>query len=327
VRAVDGVSFKVQRGSIIGLVGESGCGKSVTARAILGLVRPPGEVVGGSILYHRQVRNGDHDQAEHETIDLRTLDPKGEEIRAIRGGEIAMIFQEPMATLSPVHTIGSQIKEAIVLHQSVSKAEARNRTIELLRRVGIPEPEKRVDEYSFRLSGGMRQRAMIAMALSCNPNLLIADEPTTALDVTTQAQILELILELQAEMGMAVILITHNLGVIAQMAHRVMVMYLGKIVEEAEVGDLFERPQHPYTQGLLRSIARVSYNKPTERLASIMGSVPPPHRRPKGCPFHPRCPHFMPGVCNVVEPEPLPVGPRQLASCLLYDPAYSGGTR
>ena len=322
VRAVDDVSFEVPRGQILGLVGESGCGKSVTARSILGLVRPPGRVVEGEVLYERQL-NGGSGPGVTETVDLRALDPEGAEIRDIRGGEIAMIFQEPMATLSPVHSVGNQIMEAIRLHQDVSKKEARNRAIELLRRVGIPRVEERIDEYSFRLSGGMRQRAMIAIALSCNPSLLIADEPTTALDVTTQAQILELILELQEEVGMAVLLITHNLGVVAQMAQRVVVMYLGKVVEEGEVEDLFERPQHPYTQALLKSIPKATYYKQTTDLATIEGSIPSPYSRPEGCSFHPRCPQFMSGICDTVEPELLDLEPGHKASCLLYDPEYA----
>ena len=319
VRAVDDVSFDVPRGQILGLVGESGCGKSVTARSILGLVRPPGRVIEGEVLYER--RNGG---TSTEVVDLCSLDPEGAEIRDIRGGEISMIFQEPMATLSPVHSVGNQIMEAILLHQDVSRQEARNRAIELLRRVGIPRVEERIDEYSFRLSGGMRQRAMIAIALSCNPSLLIADEPTTALDVTTQAQILELILELQEEVGMAVLLITHNLGVVAQMAQRVVVMYLGKVVEESDVEELFEDPKHPYTKALLQSIPKATYYKQTEDLATIEGSIPSPYARPMGCSFHPRCPEFMSGACDTVEPELVDLERGHMASCLLYYPEHAG---
>ena len=323
VRAVDDVSFDVPRGQILGLVGESGCGKSVTARSILGLVRPPGRVIEGEVLYERMGRDA-NGGGSGGVVDLTSLDPEGAEIRHIRGGEISMIFQEPMATLSPVHSVGNQIMEAILLHQDVSRQEARNRTIELLRRVGIPRVEERIDEYSFRLSGGMRQRAMIAIALSCSPALLIADEPTTALDVTTQAQILELILELQDEVGMAVLLITHNLGVVAQMAQRVVVMYLGKVVEEGEVVDLFENPKHPYTRALLKSIPKATYYKQTTDLATIEGSIPSPYVRPQGCSFHPRCPDFMSGVCDDVEPELIELGRDHQASCLLYAPERTG---
>jgi peptide/nickel transport system ATP-binding protein len=240
-------------------------------------------------------------------------------MRRIRGADITMVFQEPMVSFGPVHTIGEQIVESILLHQDVTKKDARDRAIEVLGRVGIPSPERVVDEYPFRLSGGMRQRAMIAMALSCNPKLLIADEPTTALDVTTQAQILELMAELQAESGMAMVLITHNLGVVAQMAEEVIVMYLGKVVERADVKTLFGDPKHPYTQELLQSIPRLRRTKQLDRLVAIRGNVPPPYTRPSGCPFHPRCPKAMPGVCDVVEPEVLDVAPGHQVSCLLYD--------
>jgi oligopeptide/dipeptide ABC transporter ATP-binding protein len=287
IRAVDGVSFTLRPGKTLGIVGESGCGKSVTARAILGMVRPPGRITGGEILYYGQ-SNG--------PVDLTTLNPVGREIRQIRWGEIAMIFQEPMTSLSPVHTIGNQMVEAIRLHQHMSKEEAIAHSIELLDRVQLPKPVDLLNRYRHELSGGMRQRVMIAMALSCNPKLLIADEPTTALDVTTQAQILDLMRDLQAEFGMAIMFITHNLGVIAEMADDVVVMYLGKEVEVADVDTVFYNAGHPYTQALLRSIPR--HDQITDRLATISGSVPDPTAIPEGCAFHPRCPHYNPGQCE-----------------------------
>ena len=246
VRAVDGVSFDLGRGATLGVVGESGCGKSVLARSIIRIVPPPGRTVEGSVMYYRTPPDGsDGGSREIEPIDLAFLDPDGADIRDIRGGEITMIFQEPMVSFSPVHTIGAQIIEAVMLHRDVSQQDARDLAVEMLRRVGIPNPELRVDEYPFRLSGGMRQRAMIAMALSSNPALLIADEPTTALDVTTQAQILDLMADLQEEFGMAMMLISHNLGVVAQMTEEIIVMYLGKVVERADVKTLFNDPKHP----------------------------------------------------------------------------------
>ncbi|ETW96061.1 MAG: ABC transporter ATP-binding protein, partial [Candidatus Entotheonella factor] len=252
VIAVDGASFDLYPGQTLGIVGESGCGKSVTARSILRILDKPGRIVSGEILLRRHGDNGHHD-----VVDLAGLDPDGQTMRTIRGGEIALVFQEPMTSFSPVHTIGNQMIEAIKLHRSVSKREARDIAIDLLRQVGIPLPGQRVDEYAFQLSGGLRQRAMIAMALSCHPSLLIADEPTTALDVTTQAQILDLMRSLQRDLGMAIMLITHDLGVIAEMADDVAVMYLGQVVESAPVDDIFHAPKHPYTQALLQSIPRM----------------------------------------------------------------------
>ncbi len=314
VIAVDGATFDVYPGQTLGIVGESGCGKSVTARSILGILDKPGEIVGGEILFRR-----DSDGANDGMIDLTAFDPESAEMRDIRGGEIAYVFQEPMTSFSPVHTIGNQLIEAITLHQDVSGAEAREMATELLRHVGIPLPERRVDEYSFQLSGGLRQRAMIAMALSCNPRILIADEPTTALDVTTQSQILELMASLQEERGMAIMLITHDLGVIAEMADYVVVMYLGQVVESAPVDDIFHNPQHPYTRALLESIPRIQSDS-QERLASITGSVPHPYARPSGCLFNPRCPSFMGGVCDVDSPALLPFAAEHEVSCFLRHP-------
>jgi peptide/nickel transport system ATP-binding protein len=307
VKAVDGVSFDVYPGQTLGIVGESGCGKSVTAHSILRIVEEPGRIVGGQIVLQR-------DAAE---LDLVPLSANGRTMRSIRTGVIAYVFQEPMSAFSPVHTIGNQICEAIQYHRRVSKREARDRGVELLRRVGIPRAEHRMDEYAFQLSGGLRQRALIAMALSCDPKLLIADEPTTALDVTTQAQILELLADLQEQTGMAIILITHNLGVVAEMADDVVVMYLGRVVEEGPVEELFYAPKHPYTQLLLKSIPSV-HSERRAKLPTIAGSVPHPYSRPHGCPFHPRCPSFMPGTCNVHDPRLLPVEGLQRASCFLY---------
>ena len=276
VRAVDDISFTLHEGETLAIVGESGCGKSITALSILGLVpSPPGRIVGGAV----RLRGTDLLRVDEEAM------------RRVRGNEISMIFQEPMTSLNPVLTIGAQIEEALLLHQpSLSRAEVRARAVEMLRLVRIPEPERRAREYPHQLSGGMRQRAMIAMALACNPKVLIADEPTTALDVTIQAQILELILDLQRRLGTAVILITHDLGVVAETAGRVIVMYAGRKVEEAEVVPLFEEPLHPYTRGLMGSIPHLAAEKGAERLAEIPGMVPALNALPPGCAFAPRCP-------------------------------------
>lgn len=318
VRAVDGVDFTVQKGQTVGLVGESGCGKSVMARSILRIVPHPGEVVDGEILFHRERGNG----AGGEIVDMAQLDATGTEARNIRGGEISMVFQEPMTSLSPVHTIGNQITEAILLHQEVSKAEAREQAIDVLNRVGMPQPNRTIDRYPHQLSGGMRQRAMIAMALSCRPSLLIADEPTTALDVTTQAQILTLMRQLQDDLGMAIIFITHDLGVIAQMVDHVVVMYLGRVVESADVDTIFYNPQHPYTQALLRSIPRLgrrSAQGVVDKLTAIRGTVPDPYSIPKGCPFHPRCRKAIKGVCDEKDPPFLQTEPGHQVRCVLYE--------
>jgi peptide/nickel transport system ATP-binding protein len=314
VKAVDGVSFDLYPGATLGIVGESGCGKSVTARSILGIVDRPGRIIEGEIRFRRQATGSAGDDG---WVDLAKLPPNGPAMRAIRGAEIALIFQEPMSSFSPVHTVGSQIVEAIMLHQQVNRREAREKTIEMLRRVGVSSPEQRVDQLSNQLSGGLRQRAMIAMALSCHPTLLIADEPTTALDVTTQTQILELMRQLQREDGMAIMLITHDLGVVAEMATDVAVMYLGRVVEQAPVDEIFHAPKHPYTQALLRSIPRMR-SRSRERLVPIAGAVPHPYDRPSGCPFHPRCPQFMAGRCEVEAPTLRPVGDKHTVSCFLY---------
>jgi peptide/nickel transport system ATP-binding protein len=314
VKAVDGVNLDLYPGATLGIVGESGCGKSVTARSILRIVDRPGRIVEGEIQFRRPAANG----GPGATVDLARLDSNGSEMRSIRGAEIALIFQEPMSSFSPVHTVGNQIVEAILLHQKLSRREARDRAIDMLKRVGVSSPEERVNQLSNQLSGGLRQRAMIAMALSCHPTLLIADEPTTALDVTTQTQILELMRRLQREDGMAIMLITHDLGVVAEMATDVAVMYLGRVVEQAPVDEIFHEPRHPYTRALLRSIPRMRARS-RERLTPIAGAVPHPYDRPTGCPFHPRCAEFMAGRCDREAPVLKPVGDRHAVSCFLYE--------
>jgi oligopeptide/dipeptide ABC transporter ATP-binding protein len=309
VKAVDGVSFDMAPRATLGIVGESGCGKSITARSILRIVDRPGRIVDGEIHFRRP---------DGPVVNLAKLDANGREMRSVRGAEIALIFQEPMSSFSPVHSIGNQIVEAILLHQPVSRREARDKTIEILQRVGVSSPEARVDQLPNQLSGGLRQRAMIAMALSCQPTLLIADEPTTALDVTTQTQILELMRQLQQEDGMAIMLITHDLGVIAEMATDVAVMYLGRVVEQAPVDAIFHNPKHPYTRALLRSIPRIR-SRTRERLTPIAGAVPHPYDRPTGCPFHPRCAEFMAGKCDRETPSLRPVGDHHAVSCFLYE--------
>jgi len=307
VRAVDEVDFTIGSEKTLGVVGESGCGKSVTALSILGLIQtPPGRIEAGEILFHR---NG-------EIIDLTKLNPKGREMRSIRGNEIAMIFQEPMTALNPVYTIGNQIIEAITLHQHMRKKAARKKAIEMLEAVGISSPEQRIDEYPHQLSGGMRQRAMIASALSCRPSLLIADEPTTALDVTIQAQVLDLMNDLRKEFKAAILFITHDLGVIAKMADDVVVMYLGKIVESAPVRDIFHDPKHPYTLGLINSIPSFRVSRQS-RLVPIKGVVPDPLKAPKGCGFEPRCPQTM-EICRTRIPPLKDVAHGHSVACWLY---------
>ena len=296
VKAVDGVNFEVYPGETLGIVGESGCGKSVTSLSILRLLDEKGKIVDGEIIF--------------EGKDLVKLDEN--EMREIRGNDIAMIFQEPMVALNPVYTVGDQIMEAIILHQKVHKDEARKIAIDMLRKVGIPEPEKRVDEYPHELSGGMRQRAMIAMALSCHPKLLIADEPTTALDVTIQAQILELMKQLQKDLGMAIIMITHDLGVIAEISDRVAVMYAGKMVEYTDVKRLFKNPKHPYTWALLNAIPRLDIEQ--ERVFSIPGVVPDALHFPSGCKFHTRC-EFATEKCRNEEPGLIEIEDGHFVAC------------
>ena len=296
VHAVDGIDLALARGRTLGLVGESGCGKSVTSLAIMGLLPPENSKVKGEVRF--------------EGRDLLTLDANT--IRDLRGARLAMIFQEPMTSLNPAYTVGDQIVEAIQQHQHLSAADARARAIEMLRIVRIPSPERRVDDYPHKLSGGMRQRAMIAMALACGPDLLIADEPTTALDVTIQAQILDLMRGLRRDTGTAIILITHDLGVVAEMADDVAVMYAGQIVERAPVHDLFARPEHPYTVGLLGSIPRLDEKR--ERLPSIEGRVPDMTRPPEGCRFAARCP-FVEPACRAVAPPLIEVAPGHLTRC------------
>jgi len=305
VRAVDGVDFTIESEKTLGVVGESGCGKSVTALSIMGLIEAPGKVVGGEILYHR---NG-------SVIELTKLNPKGKRYRSIRGKEIAMVFQEPMISLTPVYTIGNQIMEAVVLHQKVGKEEARKHVVAMLEAVGISLPEQRLGEYPHQLSGGMRQRAMIAMALSCNPTLLIADEPTTALDVTVEAQVLSLIKDLGKKFKTAMMLITHDLGVIANMANDVVIMYRGKIVEGSTVGNIFHHTQHPYTQGLMNSIPSLAIEK--QRLIPIEGVVPDPLEVVVGCGFGPRCPQRK-DICQRETPSLKEVAPGHQVACWLY---------
>jgi len=294
VRAVEGVDLVIPRGTTVGLVGESGCGKSVTALSILRLISPPGRIVAGKITLHR----------DGERLVLTDLPDEGKEIRQIRGKEISMIFQEPMTSLSPVHTIGNQIVEAVTLHTPLRGKGAWAHAVEMLGKVGIPDPARRARQYPHELSGGMRQRAMIAMALACRPSLLIADEPTTALDVTIQAQILDLMRDLQSELDMAILLITHDLGVVAEMASEVAVMYCGRIVEHAPTAAIYSEPLHPYTQALLRSIPGRGTERKS-RLRVIRGSVPEPFQQVPGCPFHPRCERAEPGVCGRGEAPPL----------------------
>jgi len=317
VRAVEGVNLTVRRGEVLGVVGESGCGKTVTAQSILRIIPPPGRIDSGQILFRPTATSTA--VGTNGAIDLARLNPTGRQIRQIRGKDIAMIFQEPMSSFSPVHTVGSQVMEAIQLHQTVTREQARQKTIELLRLVGISGAEQRVDNYPHQFSGGMRQRAMIAMALSCNPALLIADEPTTALDVTIQAQILDLIRGLQKRLGMAVMFITHNLGVIAQIADSVAIMYLGQVVEYGPVREILRNPKHPYTADLLRAVPRLGKTM-GQRLVAIEGNIPSPFERPSGCPFHPRCSRYIKGRCEQAMPGITAVNDDHMVRCFLYEP-------
>jgi len=298
VHAVDNVSFSVNKGEALALVGESGCGKSVTAMSIMRLVAPPGRITGGAVRFKGK--------------DLASLSER--EMRKVRGNDIAMVFQEPMTSLNPVFRIGAQVAEAIRIHKKVSKREAWKMAGDMLNLVSIPDPIKRLQDYPHQLSGGMRQRVMIAMALSCDPELLIADEPTTALDVTIQAQIMELLANLQQKLGLAILLITHDLGVVAEFCERVVVMYTGRVVEEATVRDLFANPAHPYTRGLLASLPSVSTG---DRLPTIKGMVPSISKLPQGCKFNPRCPDVM-EICYGNEPALMSVGEGHTARCYLH---------
>ncbi|MBT4140867.1 MAG: ABC transporter ATP-binding protein [Candidatus Latescibacteria bacterium] len=315
VRAVDGVDLEIPRGKTIGIVGESGCGKSVTAFSSLRLVAEPGQIVAGDVVLHQ----------ENLDVVLTDLEDEGDQIRAIRGKEIAMIFQEPMTSLSPVHTVGFQIMEAVELHMDLTGSDAQAHAVHMLDRVGIPDPGQRFGQYPHELSGGMRQRVMIAMALSCQPSLLIADEPTTALDVTIQAQILELMRDLQVEFDMSIMLITHDLGVVAEVADEVAVMYLGRVVEQAATDEIFEHPKHPYTRALMDSIPGMGSVRKT-RLKTIKGSVPDPFSQLSGCPFHPRCEEAKKGMCDVGErPELLVLEEGHQVACVLYHEEVARG--
>ncbi|HOT93046.1 MAG TPA: ABC transporter ATP-binding protein [Anaerolineae bacterium] len=334
IKGVDGFTLTINRGETLGVIGESGCGKSITAKAVMQMVPKPGKITGGEIIYYR--RDKYNPQKPPSVVKITDLDPDGDTIRSIRGGEFAMIFQEPMSSLTPVYTTGTHIGEALFLHRlvpktigeqmtqnimayrPVTKQEAREIAIEMLQKVGIPKPHERVDAYPHQLSGGQRQRVMIAIALSCQPFMLIADEPTTALDVSIEAQILDLMRELQESMEMSIMFITHNLGVVAEMAKEIVVMYMGKQVEKSSTVRVFYEPKHPYTRALLQSIPKVG-KRTSERLASIKGMVPDPFHLPTGCVFHPRCPSFMPGKCDVLTPNWIETEPDHWVRCLLYE--------
>nr|WP_192756188.1 ABC transporter ATP-binding protein [Actinopolymorpha pittospori] len=313
LKAVDGVSFTVKAGMTLGIVGESGSGKSLTAKTLLRL-NPKDFQESGRVTLHRT--------ATDEELDLLELRRDGSVIRTVRGRRIAMIFQEPMTAFSSLHTIGDQIMEAILLHRTQDRAVAREVCLEAMKKVGIADAERRIDQYPHEFSGGMRQRAMIAMALSCEPEILIADEPTTALDVTIQAQVLELMKQLQRETGMAIVFITHDLAVVAEMCDEVAVMYLGSIVEHAGVREIFKAARHPYTRGLLRSIPRLGMGR-SERLFAIEGTVPQAIDMPPMCGFAERCPQRIDGICDTVVPRTLTIGPQHTVRCVLHDPEYA----
>ena len=307
VHAVNGVDFKVESGGSVGILGESGCGKTITAYSILQILPRVKKIVTGQINF--KTKDG-------RIQDLLKLEADGKEIRKIRGKEISMIFQEPMTAFSPVYTVCNQISEALMIHQDMDKIAARERSIKLLDLVGIPDAKRAVDSYPFQLSGGMRQRAMIAMALACNPRILIADEPTTALDVTIQAQVLKLIKSIQKEFNLSLILITHNLGVIAHMVEHVYVMYLGKIVEEGPVIEIFDNPSHPYTKALFKSIPKLSGNK--EKIHPIEGNVPDAYVLPSGCTFHPRCKEMVGDICRLKIPGQTKISENHYVNCFKY---------
>ncbi len=310
VTAVDGVSFQIPRGQVLGLVGESGCGKSVLARSLL-RIEAPAKIEGGKILFFPSGR---------PPVKIHELDPEGKDIRTLRGNAVSMVFQEPMTSLGPMHTIGNQIREAILLHRTADKREAERMALQALNSVGMTRSEKVMRQYPHQLSGGMRQRVMIAMALSCEAELLIADEPTTALDVFTEAQIIELLKEKQASLGMAVLYITHNLSVIAGLARAVIVMYLGRIMEKADTETLFRDAKHPYTRALMKSIPRVDRDQ-NEKLETIQGGIPDPYERPMGCVFHPRCPECIPGTCESIVPRMTRLDNGAEVACHLYTEA------
>jgi peptide/nickel transport system ATP-binding protein len=308
VTAVNGVSFQLQRGKVLGVVGESGSGKSVSARTLL-RIEAPGKISSGEIIFC---------SPKHGQVSLHKMNTTGELIRSIRWKEIAMIFQEPMTSFGPMHTFGNQIAEVLMLHEKLNKADAMQKAVESLRSVGMPRPEKVITQYPHQISGGQRQRAMIAMALACNPEILIADEPTTALDVSTEAQILEVLAERQRTLNTSILYISHNLGVVANIADEVMVMYLGKVVEHAPVAELFSSPKHPYTIALLNSIPKIDKAYNGQRLEVLTGSIPDPYNHPAGCKFHPRCPKAMKGICDKTEPIQLVISENRSVACHLY---------
>jgi len=309
VTAVNDVSFQLRKGHVLGIVGESGCGKSVTARSLM-RIEAPGKLLSGEINFQSKSLG---------KVGIQRLDPAGELIRELRWKEIAMVFQEPMTSFGPMHTFGNQISEVLTLHNKIGKTEAIEMAVESLRAVGMPRPEKLIKQYPHQISGGMRQRAMIAMALICHPQVLIADEPTTALDVSTESQILDLLAERQKTLGTSILYISHNLGVVANIADEVMVMYLGQIVEHAPVSDLFASPKHPYTVALLNSIPNIDKDYKNQKLEVLQGSIPDPYNHPDGCPFHPRCPKLIHGLCDMVQPRLLDVSLNCRVACHLYN--------